>query len=815
MSQAKAASLTSALFARKGAASPASLVIAELQADEETESLPGGKRKGRGRDSSERRQARLPEIEQELPLLAFVDAQRANDGQTPEAVHTEAAHTGEDGPVGTDGATGAAEDDTEAQGPDDTLTDRVGERNGEASPAASLLDRRPLGLRSEGEGPPEAAPPSSEAPEPETAEVGAVETESGEAVPFSPAPVVGDPLVAGPAPTAAAARKGPDVAEGEQPEADIIDAEIVEPEDRSDRPAVVAQQGGESGPEQSGPEQSDAKTEEEGDTEEDGADGDSGLAAAPPSAGSDQPAPAAPAAESGPEPRAETETAAQDKPATAVADGADQGDNLQDNQSQSQSEKAQSDEAAAAAKPDGQDPQRTSSAVNLRLAQKIDGPAAAHRPKGTAAPTSATPRLCRFLLLHCRSAAGPSCRSGPEPLADGRRGRGRGRARVRRLYFLAAVDRGAANRGEPGASSAPQSSAPQSSAPQSSAPQSSATAGQDTAEDAGQDAAQGSGAVAPTPSPPVAGGAGDPVGDDAQAPRDAPDNPALPSEAAASLQPAADPSFDIIRIEPNGQSIIAGRAEPFSEWILLNNGEPIGTVQADINGEWVLLPDASLIPGANDFSLVRKAERGKVEIPATIGPSSEAVDERPEAATGTAEADRGDAGVLAPLGGRSLVADAPDQGPAAAEALAEGAAAAVVLPRLKPRELPAAAQRSAVINLAQGGGYQVQFASVRQSDAAERERERLIGIFPALLGGLGLRVQEATIDGAGVFYRLRTGPIDDLGKARELCRRLEAEGQGCLVVVRAEDPPMTGPDADLLDPPGAIPPPNQQAEIPD
>ncbi|WP_420347160.1 SPOR domain-containing protein [Pelagibius sp.] len=805
MTQAKAASLTSALFARKGAASPASLVIAELQADEETESLPGGKRKGRGRDSSERRQARLPEIEQELPLLAFVDAQRANDGQAPETVHTETVHTeamhaeaaqaGEDGPVGTDGATGAAEDDTEAQGPDGTLTDRVGERNGEASPAASLLDRSPLGLRSEAEGPPEQAPPPSETPEPETLEVEAVETEPGEAVPFSPAPVVGDPLVADPAPTAAVARKGPDLAEGEQAEAGIIDAEIVEPEDRSDRPDVVAQQDAD---ELDDPEQGDPK---QGDTEEDGADGDPGLAAAPLAASSEQPASAMPAAGSDPEPRAETETAALDKPATAVADGADQGDGLQDSQSEkAQSEKAQSDEAAAIAKPDAQDPQRTSSAVNLRLAQKIDGPAAARRPKGTAAPTSATP-----------TSAGPS-----SVIAGPRRDHSVGRDRS--PWRMAAVIAVGAALGFGAYTFWPQSTeAPQTAGgPEfSSAPQSSAPAGESTAQDAGQDAAQGSGAVAPTPSPAVAADAGDPAGGDAQAERDAPDNPALPSEAAASPEPAADPSFDIIRIEPNGQSIIAGRAEPLSEWILLNNGEPIGTVQADVNGEWVLLPDSSLVPGANDFSLVRKAERGKVEIPATIGPSSEAVDDVPEAPTGTAESDRGDAGVLAPLGSRVVATEAPDQGPGDAEALAEGAAAAVALPRLKPQELPAAVQRSAVIDLAPGGGYQVQFASVRQSDAAERERERLIGIFPALLGGLGLRVQEATIDGAGVFYRLRTGPIDDLGKARELCRRLEAEGQGCLVVVRAEDPPMTGPDADLLDPPGAIPPPNQQAEIPD
>ncbi|CAN0450016.1 unnamed protein product, partial [Ectocarpus fasciculatus] len=60
-------------------------------------------------------------------------------------------------------------------------------------------------------------------------------------------------------------------------------------------------------------------------------------------------------------------------------------------------------------------------------------------------------------------------------------------------------------------------------------------------------------------------------------------------EAVSAAATDLEPSFDVIRIEPNGQSIIAGRADPLSEWILLNNGQPIGAVQADINGEWVIL----------------------------------------------------------------------------------------------------------------------------------------------------------------------------------------------------------------------------------
>src|SRR3546814_12787475 len=94
--------------------------------------------------------------------------------------------------------------------------------------------------------------------------------------------------------------------------------------------------------------------------------------------------------------------------------------------------------------------------------------------------------------------------------------------------------------------------------------------------------------------------------------------------------------------------------------------------------------------------------------------------------------------------------------------------------------------RSGSFRASAGGDYEVQLASVRQSADAERERGRLSAAFPELLGAMDLRVQQASLEGAGIFYRVRSGAIDDLGIARELCRRLEAAGQGCLVVRRPE-----------------------------
>jgi hypothetical protein len=272
--------------------------------------------------------------------------------------------------------------------------------------------------------------------------------------------------------------------------------------------------------------------------------------------------------------------------------------------------------------------------------------------------------------------------------------------------------------------------------------------------------------------------------------------PAAPAAAATDVAAPAveaalpEPSFDIIRIEPDGQSIVAGRAEPFSEWILLNNGSPIASVRADANGEWVVLPDASLVPGANAFSLVPKTERGKVAIPAPA-------DEPPAGEVQVPVPPRSDAGSL-----DGALQDAPGSTPARS--------GAVALPKAKP-----VVQVAAGFRASPDGDYEVQLASVRQTADAERERGRLAAAFPDLLGRMDLGVREAALEGAGTFYRIRSGAIADLGIARELCRRLEAVGQGCLVVRRAEGTEAAAVEAEVVEElPEAAAPVRQQAERP-
>ena len=100
-----------------------------------------------------------------------------------------------------------------------------------------------------------------------------------------------------------------------------------------------------------------------------------------------------------------------------------------------------------------------------------------------------------------------------------------------------------------------------------------------------------------------------------------PNRPAPQPTAAAPSQPAATPattpaapakppSFDIVRIDPQGQAVIAGRAEPGDRVRVLDGDKPIGEVTADARGEWVLVPDAPIAPGNRQLGLEATGREG-------------------------------------------------------------------------------------------------------------------------------------------------------------------------------------------------------------
>ena len=73
------------------------------------------------------------------------------------------------------------------------------------------------------------------------------------------------------------------------------------------------------------------------------------------------------------------------------------------------------------------------------------------------------------------------------------------------------------------------------------------------------------------------------------------------------------PTFDVVRISPSGDAVIAGRAAPGAEITVTLDGEKeVGTVRADERGEWVLLPSEPLPPGTHEFTLSSRLPDGAV-----------------------------------------------------------------------------------------------------------------------------------------------------------------------------------------------------------
>jgi hypothetical protein len=81
-------------------------------------------------------------------------------------------------------------------------------------------------------------------------------------------------------------------------------------------------------------------------------------------------------------------------------------------------------------------------------------------------------------------------------------------------------------------------------------------------------------------------------------------SPLAPAPAAKpATVPATPLGFDIVRVDPRGQAVIAGRAMPGDRVRVLDAGTPVGEVTADSHGDWVLVPDVPLLPGSRQLSL--------------------------------------------------------------------------------------------------------------------------------------------------------------------------------------------------------------------
>ena len=64
------------------------------------------------------------------------------------------------------------------------------------------------------------------------------------------------------------------------------------------------------------------------------------------------------------------------------------------------------------------------------------------------------------------------------------------------------------------------------------------------------------------------------------------------------------PSFDTVRITPDGRAVIAGRAPPESEVTVKSETVDLGSETANRQGEWTLVPYFPIPPGDHQFSAI-------------------------------------------------------------------------------------------------------------------------------------------------------------------------------------------------------------------
>lgn len=120
---------------------------------------------------------------------------------------------------------------------------------------------------------------------------------------------------------------------------------------------------------------------------------------------------------------------------------------------------------------------------------------------------------------------------------------------------------------------------------------------------------------------------------------------ALPPDATPTFMA---PKFDIVRVEPNGEAVIAGRSEPGSLVILLDGDEEIARITTDETGAWVIIIARPLAPGDHQLGLRAEMPDGSVQLSETLVIVS-VPQPTLEVASGEAGAEQQAAAELAPL----------------------------------------------------------------------------------------------------------------------------------------------------------------------
>lgn len=87
---------------------------------------------------------------------------------------------------------------------------------------------------------------------------------------------------------------------------------------------------------------------------------------------------------------------------------------------------------------------------------------------------------------------------------------------------------------------------------------------------------------------------------------------ATSGDRATTASGSARPSFDVVRVNPRGDAVIAGRAQPNSDVTVRDGGTEVGKAKADARGEWVVVPKEPLAAGSRELTLSSTSRAGEV-----------------------------------------------------------------------------------------------------------------------------------------------------------------------------------------------------------
>jgi nucleoid-associated protein YgaU len=250
--------------------------------------------------------------------------------------------------------------------------------------------------------------------------------------------------------------------------------------------------------------------------------------------------------------------------------------------------------------------------------------------------------------------------------------------------------------------------------------------------------------------------------DQTEAPAPAPAAPAAVVAAPEPPTPVLEPPrFDVVRVGARGVAVIAGRAAPDAEVVLLEDGREIGRARADARGEWVILPADPRRPGTRQFSLLARRGGQEVTSPDVV------VVVVPEPPPLIAEAPR------------PAEPPAPVLAPAPAPAAAPSAAPLVVLlPPVQeaPRALRGPGPRQglglAQVDYDQGGAIRFSGTAEPRSTVRVYVNDRHVGDAEADAQGRWTLVPQAPVEVGQ--HRLR---LDQVAAARAVAARIEVPFQ--------------------------------------